>query len=114
MLASVLRVVLYAYPASFRREFGTEWVRSVADLHTHGGLSAPRLAGRVVIDALGTAPRMRWEALVGPAKLLLSFSAATVAVAAIVVGSPAIPVLAIALVAMVAIHATRHDRPIAP
>ena len=79
----LLRVVLWAYPRDFRRDYGAEWTRTITDLRVHGGLSRPRLAFRVVIDALSTAPRMRLETLVQNRKAILSYWYLWIAAAAV-------------------------------
>lgn len=112
-MSLLLRVVLLAYPRQFRSEYGTEWARTIADMRVYGELSAPRLAGRVIIDALATAPRMRWETLMAPAKTTLTVIVSAIALVALMIGSEAIAVLVVALAAIVAIQARRHDQPIA-
>lgn len=107
------RLVLMAYPRSFRREFGTEWCRAVRDMRIHGGHGRARIARRVLGDALITAPRMRWENLMGTSKTALLIVAVIAGAAALMIGSPSVFVLLVAVAAIFAILARRHDRPIA-
>ena len=110
----LVRVALLAYPRSFRREYGTEWTRTIADMRTHGHHHAGRVSGTVIAEALTTAVQMRWENLMKPTKTLLTVIAATVALAALVMGSEAIAVLVVALVVLVGLQFAGKDRPIAP
>lgn len=106
------RLALLAYPRSFRREYGTEWSRTVSDLQVHSGLSTARIIGHVLADLVATAPRMRWESTMGTIKTLLTIVAVIVGAAGLVIGSPALAVPVMALLAVVAIQASRHDQPI--
>lgn len=63
---AICRWSLAAYPASFRREYGTAWTQAIDDLHHHTQMSTPRLVRRVCADVLLTAPKMRLETLMGP------------------------------------------------
>jgi len=108
------RVALLAYPRSFRREYGNEWSRTIVDMATHGQHGAMRVSGTVIAEAFTTAIRMRWENLMKPTKTLLTVVAATIALAALVMGSEAIAVLAVAVVALAALQFAGKDRPIAP
>ena len=90
----LVRVALLAYPRSFRRHYGTEWARTIADMRTHSHHSALRIGGTVVAEAFTTAIHMRWENLMRPTKTVLTVIAATITLAALMVGSEAIAVLA--------------------
>ena len=74
----LLRVALLAYPRSFRRRYGAEWTRTIADMRTHSHHSATRVGGTVVAEALTTAIRMRWENLMKTTKTLLTVIAAII------------------------------------
>jgi hypothetical protein len=110
----LLRVALLAYPRSFRRHYGTEWVRTIADMRTHSHHSAIRIGGTVVAEALTTAVHMRWENLMKPTRTALTVIAATITLAALVMGSEAIAVLAVAIVVLVGLQFAGKDRPITP
>lgn len=109
-----LRVALLAYPRSFRREYGTEWARTIADMRNHNHNSALRVGGTVVAEAFTTAVHMRWDNLMKPTKTLLTVIAATIALAALVMGSEAIAVLVVAIVVLVGLQFAGKDRPITP
>ena len=108
------RVALLAYPRSFRREYGAEWARTIADMRRHGNRSAMRVAGTVIAEVFTTAIHMRWENLMQPTKAVLTVLAATVVLAALVLGSEAIAVVAIAIVVLVGLQFAGKDRPITP
>jgi hypothetical protein len=110
----LVRVALLAYPRSFRRQYGTEWTRTIADMRTHGHHSALRVAGTVVAEAFTTAIHMRWENLMRPTKTVLTVIAATIALAALVMGSEAIAVVVVAIVVLVGLQFAGKDRPITP
>jgi len=110
----LLRVVLLAYPRSFRRHYGTEWARTIADMRTHGHHGALRVGGTVVAEAFTTAIQMRWENLMKPTKTVITVIAATIALAALAMGSEAIAVLVIAIVVLVGLQFAGKDRPITP
>lgn len=84
------RMVLLAYPRSFRQDYGAEWTRTVNDLRVHRGLGTARIFARVLVDAFATAPRMRWENLVGPTKTILQIVAVIAGVLGLLIGSPAV------------------------
>ena len=109
------RLVLFAYPKSFRREYGNEVLQSIADLRRHGGLGRPRRAARLVVDVVRTAPRMRMESVMSHARFKPFALAAVLAICVIsvAVGSPSFLVsIAAALVALVML-ARNGGRPIA-
>lgn len=107
------RLALLAYPRSFRREFGREYLQTIADLRNHGGQSSVGLAARLLIDASLTAPAMRWEHLMNSSKIILPVIAAVVAAFAILIGAPIAAFPLVAFVGVLAIAAHRHDQPIA-
>lgn len=109
-----MRVALLAYPREFRSGYGHEWARTFNDLRVHHGLSTTRVAANVIAEAATVALRMRWENLMPAARTTLTVIAAVIALAALVVGSPAIAVLVVALVALGALQFAGRDRPIAP
>lgn len=105
------RLVLLAYPPSFRRRYGAEMLRCMRDLRRHGGMGRGRLAAHIAADVLLTAPRMRMESLMNRTiAITLALSAALLL--ALVVSPVAVLLVAPALAA-VAVVARRHDRPIA-
>ena len=108
------RIALLAYPRSFRREYGTEWARTLSDMRTHSGHSALRVGGTVIAEAFTTAVRMRWENLMKPTKATLTVIAAVIAAAALVVGSAAIAILVVAIVVLIGLQFAGKDRPITP
>lgn len=112
-MSLLTRLALLAYPKSFRDSYGTEWTRTVEDLRVHRGLSATRVARCLVVDVLTTAPRMRWESLMSSGKTLLTIVAVIAGAVGLLIGSPAVAIPVIALVAIVALQASRHDQPIA-
>jgi len=110
----LVRVALLAYPRSFRHHYGAEWARTIADMATHSHHSALRVGSTVVTEAFTTAIHMRWENLMKPTKTLLTVIAATITLAALMVGSEAIAVLAIAIMVLVGLQFAGKDRPITP
>ena len=110
---ALVRAALWAYPREFRRDYGTEWTRTVNDLKVHGGRSTARVIASVLAEAATVGVRMRWENLMPTARTAFTVIAAVIALAALVVGSPAIAVLAVALVALAALQFAGRDRPIA-
>lgn len=111
---TLVRVALWVYPREFRRDYGTEWTRTVNDLNTHGGRSTAHVFAVVFAEAATVGIRMRWENLMPTARVTLTIIAAVIALAALVVGSPAVAVLAVAVVALLALQFAGRDRPIAP
>ena len=106
---AVCRLVLRAYPASFRRRYGDELVRSVQDLRRHRGMSRWRIALLVVVDLVRTAPRLRMEA-VGNQGVASVIIAAAVVLLAAVVGSPVLPIVILGGVGLLALGLRRRDR----
>jgi hypothetical protein len=111
------RLVLLAYPRSFRREYGDEITRTIDDLRHHRGVRGWRLGLRVTGDLLAAAPRLRLESsmtktralpvLVGVALVALS------AAAAMVLGAVVVFVVPVVLVGLAIALTVRHDRPLA-
>lgn len=110
----LVRVALMAYPRSFRRHYGAEWTRTITDMRTHSHHSSVRVAGTVVAEAFTTAIHMRWENLMKPTKTVLTVIAATIALAALAMGSEAIAVLTVAIVVLAGLQFAGKDRPITP
>lgn len=108
------RLTLLAYPRSFRRDFGPEYLRTVADLQTHGGHRRARVVMRLVGESLTTALAMRWEHLMKPTRTILTIAAAVTAVTGLVMGSEAIALFVVALVALAALIFVGRERPITP
>lgn len=82
----VYRVVLFAYPADFRRAFGGAMVQSVVDRHRHDGVHLMPLIVSEVVDAARAAPRMRWESPMN--RIVILITGATVAAAVALAVSP--------------------------
>lgn len=55
------RLVLHAYPRTFRDEFGADMQRLLLDRHRYEGAPLGRLLLREMADAATAAPTMRWE-----------------------------------------------------
>ena len=106
------RLVLLAYPRSFRREFGEDLVQSIADMRRHGGLSRFGVFGRVGIDVVRTAPRMRLESLMKNHKPLAVAAVLSVGLFAALVGSPSFYLMIVCIAAVLVIVARTGDRPI--
>lgn len=106
------RLTLLAYPRTFRRAHGRDYLQTVADLHTHGKQTSIRLAGRLIGEAFTTAPTMRWEHLMTSSKVTLTVIAAIAAAFGILIGAPIIALPLLAIVAALVISARRHDQPI--
>ena len=107
------RLTLLAYPRSFRTGFGADYLQTIADLQTFGAHSRLRIAGRLIGDALTTAPTMRWESLMSSAKHILVVLAAVAAAFGVLLGAPFVALPTIAIFAVLVLVARRHDRPIA-
>lgn len=104
------RIVLLAYPASFRRDYGAEVLRCIEDLHRHDGIGRGRLALLVSLDVLLTAPRMRMETL------MTRMIAFTLTVSAVLLASLLIsPIALTAVPVLVVLMAlgVRRDLPLA-
>ena len=105
------RLMLLAYPASFRSHYGPELVRCIHDLRRHGGMGRGRLAAHVAADVLLTAPRMRMESLM-TRTIAITVALSAALLLALVVSPVALVLVPLALVAVVAAR-RRQDRPIA-
>lgn len=106
------RLVLLAYPRSFRRDFGDDLVQSVADMRRHGGMSRLALFGRVGIDVVRTAPRMRLESLMKNHKPLAVAAVLSIGLFAALVGSPSFYLMIACLAVVLVLVARTGDRPI--
>ena len=109
----VARLALLAYPRSFRRDFGDQYLQLVDDLRDHRGHGRSRVLARLLTDTLLTAPAMRWEHLMHSGRIVLPVIAAVVAAFAVLIGAPIVAQALVALFAALAIAAHRHDQPIA-
>lgn len=96
---AVFRVVLLAYPASFRRDYREAMVQSLVDRHRHDELRQLPLVVGEIVDAARAAPLMRWESPMN--RMVIVVIGATVAVAVAVAVGPwaLIPLALLALVA---------------
>jgi hypothetical protein len=94
------RLILRAYPAAFRQEYGAEMEQLFVDQHIHCTGPPDRwIVLREVLDAARTAPRMRWEK---PMNRVISIAVAvTVVVAAALAFGP----IALVLLAMMGVAA---------
>lgn len=106
------RLALLAYPRTFRRDFGRDYLQTATDLHTHGDHTSMRLAGRLIRDALTTAPTMRWENLMNSSKDSLTVIAAVAAAVGIIIGAPILAIPSLAVLAALVLSARRHGRAI--
>ena len=105
------RLTLLAYPRSFRRRFGPEYLRTVDDLQAHARHRRVRLAIRLIGESLTTAVGMRWERLGIPATTPLTIAAAVAALVGLLMGSEAIAVVVVALAALAALVVAGRQRP---
>ena len=78
------RLMLHAYPAAFRRDYSTEMEQLLLDQHRHDGPAAGRLVMREILDAVRTAPRLRWETPMN--RVVIIAIAATAAIASLLAG----------------------------
>jgi len=108
----LLRVALLVYPRQFRREYGSEWARTVSDLQVHSGYGTPRIAMTVVGETLTTAIRMRWENLMASAKIALMVIIGAVALITLMLGSAAVIPFFLALAALLALQFGGRERPV--
>ncbi|MEA2826463.1 MAG: hypothetical protein QOG43_902 [Actinomycetota bacterium] len=107
------RLLLLAYPRSFRRRFGDDMAQIFADLESH--TSRLRLWPRTIVDMAASVPRQRLESLMDRfspgARAYVAFALAVIsAVAVVLVGSAvplALPIVAIAALALALRH--RHQ-----
>lgn len=106
------RLVLLAYPRSFRREFGDDVLQSIADLRRHAGISRLGLFRRIGIDVARTAPRMRVESLMKNHKPAFVAGVLSVGLFAALVGSPTFYLMIACLAVVLVVVARSGDRPI--
>jgi hypothetical protein len=111
-VSRLARITLYAYPRSFRDRFGAEYVQTIADLRRHDGHRSVRTA-RLLMDALVTAPAMRWECLMNTTRVVLPVVTAVAAAAAVVIGAPFVALPLLVILAALVVAARRHDQPLA-
>ncbi len=107
-----MRLVLLAYPRSFRREFGEDVAQSMGDMRRHGGMSRLGLFGRVGIDVVRTAPRMRLESLMKNHKPIAVSAVLSIGLLAALVGSPGFYLMVACLAVVLVIVARTGDRPV--
>lgn len=110
---TIARLTLLAYPRAFRRRFGEEYLRTVADLRRAGGRGRIRIVGRLLGDAMTVAPYMRWENLMAPVRVILIVATAVVALAGMVMGSQATVVFVAGVLVLALLGLAGKDRPIA-
>jgi hypothetical protein len=87
------RLVLFAYPAQFRRDFGAEMARLLIDRRRHEPCSEWQVLLQETVDAVHAAPRMRWESPM--TRIVVLAVVGTVAIAAILVAQLALVPLAV-------------------
>jgi hypothetical protein len=108
----LFRLVLLAYPASFRREYGGEMEQLLIDRDRHDGRGAGRIMLGEILDAVCIAPRLRWETPMN--RVVIIAVIAAVAIAALLAGA-ALALIPLAVVALAAWYlGGRSIRPIAP
>lgn len=112
---AVSRLVLVAYPKSFRRAYGDEVARSVDDLRRHDHVRGLRLWARLAGDVARTAPRMRLESLMSRshAKPIAIAGLLVIAVMAAAIGSPVFLLLIAAVAGLLFLLTRSAGRPIA-
>ena len=91
------RLLLVLYPAEFRRRYGDEMIQLVIDRHRHEQHSTSSVLLHEAIDAVRTAPRMRWESPMN--RTVITIVAATLAVAAAIVANGLLLPLGLAAIA---------------
>lgn len=106
------RLVLLAYPRSFRHDYGDEITRTLDDLRVHHDVRGWRLGLRIGRDVVATAPRLRLESLMSRNRVLVVVGVLTAVVVAGFAGTPIFLLAAAAVVAWIVVGARRHDRPI--
>ncbi len=114
---SLGRLALLAFPRSFRREFGEDYLQTVADLRRHSGVGGRPLALRIAFDVLRTAPAMRMETAMSKSNFKPIALTAVLAIGlfAVVAGSPAFGLAvgaAFGLLVLLALFARAGNRPI--
>jgi hypothetical protein len=104
------RLVLLLYPAEFRRRFGDEMIQLSIDRQLHEQRTTSLALLHETVDAVRTAPRMRWESPMN--RTVIIVVAATLAIAAAIVAK--VMLLPLALLALAAWFMWgRRARPIA-
>ena len=112
-MSRLARLLLLAYPRSFRREFGDEWLRTVDDLRTHGGRGGLAIAGRLAVDTCLTASRLRWESSMPTLRSTLVVLGTVLLLFGLVLGAGIIVFPVAVVLAVLFAASTSHDRPIA-
>ena len=106
------RLMLLAYPRSFRECYGAELVRTVDDIRRYDGMSRPRLALHVARDVALTASRLRIEAIVTQTKILAILALVVLTALAAIAGSPRFVLLLLVPLVVLGSLVYGHDRPI--
>lgn len=106
------KVVLLAYPAAFRRDYGAAMTQLMLDRRHLESRPLLSLVFGEVIDAARTAPRMRWESPMNRI-IILAVGTALAAAIALAAGPFALAPIAIAALAL-GMWWVRQNRPIAP
>jgi hypothetical protein len=107
-MTALYRLVLHAYPARFRREYGEAMSQAVRDRRVHEHRSALLTFASECIDVARTAPRMRWESPM--TRVVLIVIAATAAIAAVLAAGPLSLVLLASVVAFGLLVRVGRDR----
>ena len=92
------RLLLWLYPAEFRRRYGDEMIQLLIDRQLHEQRTTSRALLHETVDAVRTAPRMRWESPMN--RTIIIVAAATLAIAAAIVAQ--VMLLPLALLAIAA------------
>ena len=104
------RLLLLLYPAEFRRRYGDEMIQLLIDRQLHEQRTTSLALLHETVDAVRTAPRMRWESPMN--RTVIIVVAATLAIAAAIVAK--VVLLPLALLAIAAWFMWgRRARPIA-
>lgn len=107
-MTALYRLVLYAYPARFRREYGDAMSQAVRDQVVHDHRSAMLIFVREFTDVARTAPRMRWESSM--TRVVWIVVGATAVIAAAIAAGPLSLVLIAAVVALGLLVRAGRDR----
>jgi hypothetical protein len=106
------KLVLFAYPAAFRREYGAAMTQLMLDRrHLEGTPLLPLVLGEV-LDVARTAPLMRWESPMNRI-VFLAVGAALAAAVALAAGPLTLAPIAVAAFGL-GLWWVRQNRPIAP
>jgi hypothetical protein len=92
------RLLLLLYPAEFRRRYGDEMIQLLIDRQLHEQRTTSLALLNETVDAVRTAPRMRWESPMN--RTVVIVVAATLAIAAAIVAK--VMLLPLALLAIAA------------